>query len=159
MALGSVHCARLCGETWCSGDCTSTPLLPRELLCQSPLARARSLPWNPSDRLLATCPSCPDTTPCPALPPCSFFVQLALLDLECAGHAPSLLAAAALSVSLEAFGKPAWPVSLQQFGSYLPAELEPVKRRLVDLQGSQVGRGASLLLAGGWWPVAQGGCA
>ncbi|KAL4437486.1 hypothetical protein ABPG77_003467 [Micractinium sp. CCAP 211/92] len=67
----------------------------------------------------------------------SFFVQLALLDLECSGHAPSLLAAAALSVSLEAFGKPAWPVALQQFGSYLPVELEPVKQRLVDLQCTQ----------------------
>ncbi|KAL4452109.1 hypothetical protein ABPG75_007771 [Micractinium tetrahymenae] len=67
----------------------------------------------------------------------SFFVQLALLDTACSGYAPSLLAAAALSVSLEAYGKQPWPVVLQQFGSYLPAELEPVKRRLADLQATQ----------------------
>ncbi|PSC71048.1 chitin deacetylase-like isoform e [Micractinium conductrix] len=67
----------------------------------------------------------------------SFLVQLALLSLECSGHAPSLLAAAALSLSLEAFGKAGWPLALQQFGSYLPADLEPVKRQLADLQATQ----------------------
>lgn len=82
---------------------------------------------------------------------CSFFVQLALLDLECAGHAPSLLAAAALSVSLEAYGKAAWPVALQQFGSYLPAELEPVKQRLAELQATQVRCGTAAARASRSW--------
>lgn len=81
------------------------------------------------------------TTPSP-LPACSFLLQLALLDLECSGHAPSLMAAAALSVSLEAFDKESWPAALQQFGSYLPSDLAAAKARLVELQASQVRAGA-----------------
>jgi cyclin A len=67
----------------------------------------------------------------------SFLLQLALLDLECSGHAPSLMAAAALSVSLEAFDKESWPAALQQFGSYLPSDLAAAKARLVELQATQ----------------------
>ena len=48
------------------------------------------------------------------------------------------MAAAALSVSLEAFDKEAWPAALQQFGSYLPSDLAAAKARLVELQASQV---------------------
>lgn len=69
--------------------------------------------------------------------PCSFLLQLALLNLECSGHAPSLMAAAALSAALEVFGKPAWPLALQQFGSYLESDLAPVRARLVLLQATQ----------------------
>lgn len=49
------------------------------------------------------------------------------------------MAAAALSVSLGVFGKPEWPLSLQQFGSYLETDLVPVKARLTEMQASQVG--------------------
>lgn len=74
------------------------------------------------------------TNPTPFPLTCSFLLQLALLDLECSGHAPSLLAASALSLSLAAYGKPAWPAALQQFGSYLEADLAPVRARLAELQ-------------------------
>lgn len=79
------------------------------------------------------------------MPARSFLLQLSLLDVECSGYAPSLLAAAALSLSLEAYGGPAWPREMQQFGSYLSSDLEPVKRKLADLQATLVsqGRGGS----------------
>lgn len=72
--------------------------------------------------------------------PCSFLLQLALLDLECSTYAPSLVAAAALSLSLATFGKPGWPLALQQFGSYREADLEPARARLLELQATQVRR-------------------
>ena len=67
------------------------------------------------------------------------------------------MAAAALSVSLEAFDKESWPAALQQFGSYLPSDLAAAKARLVELQAGQVragaaGRGAlSEGAVGGWY--------
>jgi hypothetical protein len=75
---------------------------------------------------------------CPPFLSRSFLLQLAVLDLECSGYAPSLLAAAALSISLGVYGKPAWPQSLQCFGSYTEADLAPAKARLAELQASQV---------------------
>ena len=70
---------------------------------------------------------------------CSFLLQLGLLDLDCSGYAPSLQAAAALSLSLATFGKQGWPLSLQQFGSYLESDLAPCKACLAELQATQVG--------------------
>lgn len=92
----------------------------------------------PDSRQTVARPLTPPALPRLPSPTCSFLLQLALLDLECSGHAPSLLAAAALSVSLEAFDKESWPAALQQFGSYLPADLAAAKARLVELQASQV---------------------
>ena len=67
---------------------------------------------------------------------CSFLLQLSVLDLGCSAHCASLRAAAALSVALSYFGKPEWPQVLQSFGSYEPAELAPVRARLVELQAA-----------------------
>ncbi|KAI3438015.1 hypothetical protein D9Q98_000458 [Chlorella vulgaris] len=68
----------------------------------------------------------------------SFLLQLALLDLESSGFAPSLLAAAALSTCFGLYGKPSWPLTLQQFGSYVEADLQPCKALLAKIQLSQV---------------------
>jgi hypothetical protein len=86
-----------------------------------------------------TSPPAPGPCSSPSSCPCSFLLQLGLLDLDCSGYAPSLQAAAALSLSLATFGKPGWPLSLQQFGSYLEADLAPCKARLAELQATQVG--------------------
>jgi cyclin A len=67
----------------------------------------------------------------------SFLLQLALLDLPCAAFAPSRLAAAALSLSLGTFGKPAWPAALQRFGSYEAADLQAPRRQLAAAQASR----------------------
>lgn len=64
-------------------------------------------------------------------------LQLALLDMSCSEHVPSLLAAAALSVALGVYGRPTWPREMQQFGSYLESDLAPVKARLSELQAAQ----------------------
>lgn len=48
-----------------------------------------------------------------------------------------MLAASALSVALTAFGHPAWPAELQQFGSYEAEELAACKAALVRAQASQ----------------------
>lgn len=61
---------------------------------------------------------------------CSFLLQLSLLDLDCAGYPNSLLAASALSVALDSFGKEPWPMALQQYSAYLPNDIEPVRVRL-----------------------------
>lgn len=132
---------RLClGRLWtssqaiCCGRNANRRLLHMGA-CPLPRSRSRSPPARPP-RALMVQPS----SPCPSLPhACSFLVQLALLDLECSAQAPSLLAAASLSIGLEAYGKQSWPLPLQQFGSYLPSDLEPLKRRLVELQATQVG--------------------
>ncbi len=57
------------------------------------------------------------------------------------------MAASALSASLEVFGKEAWPISLQRFGSYTEADLAPCRDRLRQLQATQVRLG---WLAGRW---------
>ena len=74
----------------------------------------------------------------------SFLLQLSLLDLSCCGYAPSQLAAAALSLSMTAFNKPAWPRVLETYGSYTLAGLEPLRYKLAaiqeDLTASQLRR-------------------
>ncbi|KAL6779622.1 hypothetical protein ACKKBG_A13050 [Auxenochlorella protothecoides x Auxenochlorella symbiontica] len=66
----------------------------------------------------------------------SFLLQLSLLDLECSAYSASLLGASALSVALRFFGKPAWPLSMQQYAVYRADELEPCAARLAFLQSS-----------------------
>jgi len=74
----------------------------------------------------------------------SFLLQLSLLDLPCCACAPSHLAAAALSLSMTAFNKPAWPRALEAYGSYTLADLEPLRHKLAaiqaDLPASQLRR-------------------
>ncbi|KAG7673371.1 putative Cyclin-A1-1 [Nannochloris sp. 'desiccata'] len=74
----------------------------------------------------------------------SFLLQLSLLDLPCCACAPSHLAAAALSLSMTAFNKPAWPRALEAYGSYTFSELEPLRHKLAaiqaDLTASQLRR-------------------
>lgn len=60
----------------------------------------------------------------------SFLLQLSLLDLECAGYPNSLLAASALSVALDSFGKHPWPSALQQYSAYVPDDIEPVRLKI-----------------------------
>jgi Cyclin, C-terminal domain len=74
----------------------------------------------------------------------SFLLQLSLLDLPCCACAPSQLAAAALSLAMLAFNKPAWPRALETYGSYTLEDLEPHRQKLAavqaDLTASQLRR-------------------
>ena len=67
----------------------------------------------------------------------SFLLQLALLDMQCSGFAPSYLAAAALSLAFTAFNKPAWPRCLEAHGAYTLTELAPIREQLATLQAAQ----------------------
>ncbi|KAK9863919.1 hypothetical protein WJX84_000139 [Apatococcus fuscideae] len=75
----------------------------------------------------------------------SFLLQLSLLDLECAGYPNSLLAASALSVALDSFGKHPWPSALQQYSAYVPDDIEPVRLKLKSLQASLKARHLRLI--------------
>jgi hypothetical protein len=66
----------------------------------------------------------------------SFLLQLSLLDLPCCAYAPSHLAAAALSLAMTAFNKPAWPRALESYGSYTLEVLDPLRRKLAAIQGA-----------------------
>lgn len=91
--------------------------------------------WAPASHAAGGFP--PQFPGFPSCPSCSFLLQLALLDMGCSEHVPSLMAAAALSVALGVYGRPAWPREMQQFGSYLERDLAPVKARLAELQATQ----------------------
>ncbi len=66
----------------------------------------------------------------------SFLLQLSLLDLSCSACAPSRLAAAALSLSMTVFNKPAWPRALEAYGSYTLEHLQPLRHKLASIQAS-----------------------
>lgn len=82
--------------------------------------------------------------PSPAHCPCSFLLQLSLLDLPCSGYTASLRAAAALSAALAHYGLPEWPAQLQAFGSYTLEEIVPcrqVRRQSMAPHDSSCGGG------------------
>jgi hypothetical protein len=56
----------------------------------------------------------------------SFLLQLSVLDLELAGCAPSLVAAAALCESFVAFGKEEWPVQMAGYTVHSTSAIAPV---------------------------------
>lgn len=64
----------------------------------------------------------------------SFLLHLSLLDSGLSGTTPSLLAAAALSLSLSVFGFASWPAALQEHCLYTSAELGAVKDALRKAQ-------------------------
>lgn len=68
----------------------------------------------------------------------SFLVKISLLDLSCSGFAPSLVSAAAMSLALSFFGKPAWPTALRSFVAYTHADLEPARERLANAQAFSI---------------------
>lgn len=68
----------------------------------------------------------------------SFLVKLSLLDLSCSGFAPSLISAAAMSLALSYFGKPAWPTALRSFVAYTHADLESARMQLANAQAHSI---------------------
>ncbi|CAL8462949.1 g2483 [Coccomyxa elongata] len=66
----------------------------------------------------------------------SFFLQLALLDLDLSTLPASLLAACALANSMELFGKNVWPNTLQHYSAYTAADLATTRTKLNQVQGS-----------------------
>ena len=57
----------------------------------------------------------------------SFLLQLSVLDLELAGCAPSLVAAAALCESFVAFGKEEWPIQMAGYTVHSKPAIAPVR--------------------------------
>ena len=59
---------------------------------------------------------------------------MGLLDLDCSGFTASCVAASALSIALEIYGKPAWSPALQHYSAYRLQDLAPCKRKLQHVQ-------------------------
>lgn len=115
----------MCTERERGGGCTSAP---RAVLCCACCPRN---PRRPAGRLT------PLPSPLPALPCCSFLLQLGLLDFACSAYPASLLAASALSLAAAAFSNPEWPQVYRCCG-YLPDDLAACKERLAAVQAAQV---------------------
>ncbi|GIL90489.1 hypothetical protein Vretimale_17618 [Volvox reticuliferus] len=75
-----------------------------------------------------------DAAPMAVLPP-SFLMHVSLMCPSCSASPPSHVAAAALSLAMEALGQPPWPPALQRtLPLRLDEDLGPVRARIVAAQ-------------------------